>query len=71
MTENERLTPLEMAKKRAAEPPKPPVCEECPKSERVGTLLYCGESGKIIMPRFENISVCRGKRLEVTNNDGE
>ena len=58
------MTPLEMAKKRAAEPPAPPVCAECHKSERVGNLLFCGVTGKIIMPRFEDISVCRGKRFK-------
>lgn len=56
------MTALEKAKAKEKDP-KP--CKECPKSERVNGVLYCGVSGKIIMPRFEDISICRGKRMEV------
>ena len=58
------MTPLERAKKKAEEGKKQTACEDCSKSERVGNLLYCQVSGKIIMPQYENISCCRGKRLE-------
>ena len=57
------MTPLEKAK-RQAENPQPPACKDCNQSERVGDLLYCQVSGKIIMPQYENISCCRGKRLK-------
>ena len=53
------MTPLEKAKAKESQP-KP--CGECPKSERVNGVLYCSVSGKIIMPRFEHICLCRGKR---------
>ena len=55
------MTPLEKAKLKATMP-KP--CGECPKGERVGNVLYCGVSGKIILPRFEGICICRGERLK-------
>ena len=53
------MTPLEKAKAKQKEI----SCAPCPKSERVNGVLYCGVNGKIILPRFENISVCRGQRL--------
>lgn len=58
------MTPLEKAKRMAEETKKQPACEDCPKSERVGNLLYCQISGKIIMPQYENVSCCRGNRLK-------
>ena len=54
------MTPLEIAKAKAKTPPS---CAECPKSERVKDTLYCGVDGKIIMPQFEHISCCLGKKL--------
>lgn len=60
------MTPLERAKANLLkwqEEKKKPPCKDCPKSERVNGLLFCGVSGKIIMPRFEHICLCRGKRL--------
>lgn len=72
------MTPLEIAKanllkeeeeKKHPKPPKPP-CMNCPKSERVKDTLYCGVDGKIILPRFEHICCCLGKKLiERSAND--
>ena len=58
-----RMTPLEKAKQKAEQSKSKPACKDCNKSERVGNLLYCQISGKIIMPQYENISCCRGERL--------
>ena len=58
------MTPLEKAKQKAEQAKNQPACGECPKSERVENILYCQVSGKIIMPQYENISCCRGKRLK-------
>ena len=55
------MTALEKAKARKAIQ-KP--CKECRKSERVNSVLYCQVSGKIIMPRFEDMCLCRGERLK-------
>lgn len=57
------MTPLEKARDRAKNP-EPPACKDCPESERVGNLLYCQVSGKIIMPMHEHLCVCRGERLQ-------
>ena len=57
------MTPLEKAKANLLKGENP-SCKTCPKSERVKGVLYCGVSGKIIMPQFEHICICRGKRLE-------
>lgn len=54
------MTPLEKARLRAKEPP---ACKDCPESERVGRVLYCKITGKIILPQYEHISMCRGERL--------
>lgn len=59
------MTPLEMAKAKQKEL----SCATCPKSERVNGVLYCGVSGKIILPRFENICVCRGTRIKGNANE--
>lgn len=59
-----RMTPLEKTKQKAEQAKSQPACEDCHKSERVGNLLYCQISGKIIMPQYENISCCRGDRLK-------
>lgn len=59
-----KMTPLEIAKQMAEQKKSQPACEDCPKSERVGNLLYCQISGKIIMPQYEKISCCRGERLK-------
>lgn len=56
-----RMTPLEKARLRAKEPP---ACKDRPESERVGKVLYCKISGKMILPRFEHLSLCRGERLK-------
>lgn len=58
------MTPLEKAKKNKEEWKAKPPCCKCPKSERVGNILYCQVTGKIIMPQFENLCVCRGERLK-------
>lgn len=58
-----KLTPLEMAKLKA----KRNTCKTCSKGERVGTVLYCGVSGKIILPMFEDVEICRGRHLEERN----
>lgn len=54
-TAQKKLTPLEKAKGEKS-------CQTCEKSERVKGILYCGVSGKMILPRFENVYCCRGKR---------
>jgi hypothetical protein len=59
------MTPLEKARLRAKEPP---ACKDCPESERVGNVLYCTISGKMILPRFEHISLCRGERRKDDTN---
>ncbi|MGN1120680.1 MAG: hypothetical protein ACI4Q4_10000 [Oscillospiraceae bacterium] len=59
------MTPLEKAKKKAKENKE--ACCNCEKSERVNGILFCNVSGKIILPRFEGICVCRGKRKEHDN----
>lgn len=53
------MTPYELAKDKEKQP-KP--CGKCEKSERINEVLYCTVSGKIILPRFENLSICNGKR---------
>ena len=58
------MTPLEKAKQKLSLSKSYPSCVECHRSERVGNLLYCQISGKIIMPQYENISCCRGERLK-------
>ena len=55
-----KLTPLEMAKLKA----KRNTCKTCSKGECVGTFLYCGVTGKIILPMFEDMEICYGKYLE-------
>ena len=58
-----KLTPLEMAKLKV----KRNTCKTCSKSERVGNVLYCGVSGKIILPMFEDVEICYGKYLKERN----
>lgn len=58
-----KMTPLEIAKANLLKPQKP-SCMNCPKSERVKDTLYCGVDGKIILPRFEHICCCLGKKLK-------
>lgn len=60
-TDRER-TPLEMARTRHQENLLNPPCKDCSKSERVDGILYCSVSGKIILPRYEIISCCNGRR---------
>jgi hypothetical protein len=60
------MTPLEKAKQKAEQAKRQPTCKDCHKSERFENLLYCKISGKIILPQFEDICCCRGKRLEET-----
>lgn len=62
------MTPLEKAK---ANEKKPKPCNECPRSERVNGVLYCQVSGKIILPRFEDLCLCGGKRLERSDNGNQ
>jgi hypothetical protein len=57
------MTPLEIAKKNQEKWRTKPPCYKCPKSERVEGTLYCGVDGKIILPRFEHICCCLGKKL--------
>lgn len=57
------MTPLEMAKLIA----KRNTCKTCSKSERVGNVLYCGVTEKIILPMFEDMEICRGRHLEERN----
>lgn len=52
------MTALEKAKKAAQEPT---PCKDCPKSERVNNALYCTVNGKMILPRFEDLCLCRGR----------
>lgn len=58
-----KLTPLEMAKSKE----KRNTCKTCCKGERVGNVLYCGVTGKIILPMFENVEICRGEYLKERN----
>lgn len=60
------MTPLEKVLAKQNEP-KP--CGECPKSQRVNNVLYCTVSGKIILPRFEHICLCKGERLREDWNE--
>lgn len=68
------MTPLEIARanllkeEEEKKHPKPP-CGECPKSERVKDTLYCGVDGKIILPRFEDVCCCLGKKLIERSNE--
>ena len=57
------LTPLEKAEQKQKYPP----CAECPKSKRIGKILYCSVDGRIIMPQFEDICCCKGKKLKGKN----
>ena len=59
------MTPLEKAKQKQTEQP----CSCCEKSERIDGILYCGVSGKIILPQFENIPCCRGKYKGAVKDD--
>lgn len=52
------MTALEKAKKAVQEPT---PCKDCHKSERVNGTLYCTINGKMILPRFEELCLCRGK----------
>lgn len=56
------MTPLEKTKQKAKENKE--ACCNCEKSERVNGVLFCGVTGKIILRRFENVCLCRGKRKE-------
>lgn len=49
------MTPLEKAKAKET------ACIKCEKAERVNGVLYCTVNGKIIMPRFYDTCLCRGK----------
>lgn len=60
------MTPLQMAIIKEKEP-KP--CKECEKSVRIKNILYCELSGKIILPMFENISICRGERVKENKHE--
>lgn len=51
------MTPLEKAKQMRNSF----TCKTCSKGERVNGTLYCGISGKIILPTFEDVCCCRGK----------
>lgn len=53
------MTPLEKAKQKAKE--NEAACRNCERAERFNGTLYCGATGKIIMPRFEDMCLCRGK----------
>lgn len=55
------MTPLERALKKKNEP-KP--CNKCDNSVRVDNVLYCKISGKIILPMFEDVCLCKGTRLK-------
>lgn len=57
------MTPIEIIRKRENSP-KP--CRECEKSVRYNGVLLCTVSEKIILPMFEDVQVCRGKYLEVS-----
>ena len=43
------MTPLEIAKGKNG---KIEWCEQCPKLEIVNETLFCGESGKVLLPVF-------------------
>ncbi len=58
------MTPLEIARKNQEEWKTKPPCRKCPKSERIDNVLYCQVTGKIILPRFEHLCLCKGKRLK-------
>lgn len=60
------MTPLERAKQKAKKDKE--ACCNCEKSERVNGVLYCTVNGKIIMPRFEDMCLCRGKLKEREEN---
>lgn len=53
------MTPFEKAKQKAKL--NETACKNCEKSERVNGVLYCTANGKIIMSRFEDMCLCRGK----------
>ena len=55
-----KMTALERAKKNN-QPPELKPCRECENSERVGEGLFCKVNGKLILPRFEELCLCRGK----------
>lgn len=38
-------------------------CNKCDFSRRINNTLFCEKTGKIILPMFEDIQVCRGKKL--------
>lgn len=61
------MTPLEKAKQKSKINAQ--HCCNCEKSERVNGILYCGVTGKIILPQFENCCCCRGKLKENEKND--
>lgn len=46
------------------------TCGKCEKAERVNGILYCSASGKIIMPRFYDICLCRGKLKGGASDEG-
>lgn len=58
------MTALEKAKKAAQEPKS---CKNCDKSARVNGALYCSVNGKLILPQFEDLCLCRGKLREKNN----
>nr|DAP18073.1 MAG TPA: zinc-ribbon domain protein [Caudoviricetes sp.] len=58
-----RKTPLEIAKNDTS-------CRNCEKSERVRGVLYCQVSGKLILPKFEDVCCCRGTRLKGGQENG-
>ena len=60
------MTPLERAKQKAKKDKE--ACYNCEKSERVNGVLYCTVNGKIIMPRFADMCLCRGKLKEREEN---
>lgn len=61
------MTPLEIARKNAEIEKTQPPCCKCPKSERVGDLLFCTVTGKGILPQHESLCLCRGERLKEDN----
>lgn len=63
---DKKMTPLQMARIREKEP-KP--CKDCEKSVRIKNILYCELDGKIILPMFESISICRGERLRENSHE--
>jgi hypothetical protein len=65
------MTPLEIAKKNQEQRKTKPPCDKCPKSERIEGTLYCGVDGKIILPRFEHICCCLGKKLIERSENGK